>query len=319
MSSEGWVVSVVTTFLDAEKFLREAIESVRAQTFPHWEHLLVDDGSTDSSTRIAREYAVREPERFRYIEHSRHANLGISASRNAGIRAARGRMIALLDADDVYLPDKLERQVAILDAHSAAEMVYGPSLNWHSWTGRLLDFARDRPRKLGCPPDTLVEPPVLLRRLLDRKAWPPIPCSVLIRRAAIERVGGFEDDFRSIYDDQVFFYKLLLEFPVFVEGQGRDRYRQHPESICHRAIRSGVWVRGRVPNPVSEVFWRWMDAYFEKKNVTDPAIRRALARELRPYNNPALYRLMTSRWRVIRKPVQTAARFLDRFIPGPTS
>src|SRR5262245_39269876 len=95
------LISAITIFLNGDRFIREAIESVLAQTYQSWERLLGDDGSTDGSSAIALEYASRFPGRIRYIEHEGHHNRGMSASRNAGIRHARGRYIALLDADDV--------------------------------------------------------------------------------------------------------------------------------------------------------------------------------------------------------------------------
>src|SRR5215218_5812117 len=98
MSSES-LVSVIIIFLDAERFIEEAIESVFAQTYDDWELLLVDDGSTDGDTRIALEYAEQNPGRVRYLQHPGHQNRGMSASRNLGIGSARGEYIAFLDAD----------------------------------------------------------------------------------------------------------------------------------------------------------------------------------------------------------------------------
>ena len=86
------LVSVVIIFLNPGEFLSEAIESVFAQTYGNWELLLVDDGSTDSSTDVALQYAARYPERTRYLEHKGHQNRGMSASRNLGIRNARGNI-----------------------------------------------------------------------------------------------------------------------------------------------------------------------------------------------------------------------------------
>ena len=83
-------VSVVLTFWNEVQFLPEAIKSVMAQTYRDWELLLVDDGSTDGSSQIARNYAKMDSERVRYLEHENHQNLGISALRNLGNRAARG-------------------------------------------------------------------------------------------------------------------------------------------------------------------------------------------------------------------------------------
>src|SRR5438874_2256824 len=80
------LVSVVLIFFNAVKFLDEAIQSVYAQDYQHWELLIVDDGSTDASSQIARRYAESYPEKIRYLEHAQHENRGMSASRNLGIR-----------------------------------------------------------------------------------------------------------------------------------------------------------------------------------------------------------------------------------------
>src|SRR5262245_61406233 len=100
-------VSIVTPFLNAQRFIAEAIERVLAQTYDEWELWLVDDGSTDTSSDIARDYARRHADRIRYVDHPGHEHRGISASRLLGLRHSRGEYLAQLDADDVYLPDKL--------------------------------------------------------------------------------------------------------------------------------------------------------------------------------------------------------------------
>ena len=95
------MVSVITIFLNAEKFIQEAIESVLGQRHLDWELVLVDDGSIDASTGIAQGYARRYPNKIHYVEHENHENLGMSASRNLGIRESNGKYVAFLDADDV--------------------------------------------------------------------------------------------------------------------------------------------------------------------------------------------------------------------------
>ena len=131
MSSEP-TVSVVICFFDAERFLREAIESVFAQTFGAWELLLVDDGSRDGGPEIAREAVVARPDRVRILEHPGRENRGISASRNRGLEEARGRYVAFLDADDRWVERKLEEQVEILELCPEAAMVFGVTLDWRS-------------------------------------------------------------------------------------------------------------------------------------------------------------------------------------------
>ena len=81
---------MIMIFLDERRFIQEAIQSVLSQTYEHWELLLVDDGSRDGSSEIARRIATQYPAKVRYLEHTGHQNLGMSASRNLGVRHAKG-------------------------------------------------------------------------------------------------------------------------------------------------------------------------------------------------------------------------------------
>jgi glycosyltransferase involved in cell wall biosynthesis len=279
------VISIVTIFLNAEKFIQEAIESVFAQTYEHWELLLVDDGSTDASTGIALEYAQRHPDRVRYLEHAGHKNRGLSASRNLGLADARGELVALLDADDVWLPHKLERQVAILEAHPEAVMVYGPPKMWHSWTGNPSDAARDFvPEKHAGLIDTVVNPPLLFPLLLRDECVEPFPSGVLARRAAIEGVGGFEEGLR-LFDDTILYAKLCLDAPVFVASECWYKYRQHPESVTHHIYTErSQYQRGW------QMFVERLALYTWKRGVKDERVWEVLQEWLGYYPHPLFYR-----------------------------
>lgn len=103
---------------NTEAFVGKAIESVMAQTFDGWELIIVDDGSTDSSLRVAKRYAEAD-QRITVISNDSHTGMP-SAPRNYGIKHARGRYIAFLDSDDQWLPTKLERQLSLLDDDKVA-------------------------------------------------------------------------------------------------------------------------------------------------------------------------------------------------------
>lgn len=108
-------VSIITPAYNAARFLRETLDSAIGQTFSDWELLLIDDCSTDSTSEIIREYAKRDS-RIRPMKTV--ANTGIpSEVRNIGIRAAKGRYIAFLDADDIWLPNKLAEQLECIRGH----------------------------------------------------------------------------------------------------------------------------------------------------------------------------------------------------------
>ena len=104
------LVSIITPCYNGEKYLAETIESVLSQTYPDWEMLIVDDGSSDRSAEIAQRYADADPR----VIVMRQRNKGSAAARNKGIRYARGQYIALLDADDLWDARFLEKQIAFL-------------------------------------------------------------------------------------------------------------------------------------------------------------------------------------------------------------
>ena len=187
------LVSVVTIFLDEERFLPEAIESVLGQTYKDWELILVDDGSSDASTTIARELADKHPDRIRYVEHADHGNRGMSASRNRGLDEAAGRYITFLDADDVFLPDKLEQQVALLELRPEAEFVCGRAEWWYDWA------AGDEPAQPGqsrhdfvqsidLALDEVAPPPSILVAFL-RDEWASL-CDVMVLTDTARELGG---------------------------------------------------------------------------------------------------------------------------------
>lgn len=297
------IVSVVTIFLDEERFLAEAVDSVLAQTYRDWELLLCDDGSTDDSSRMAREYASAHPDRVRYLEHADHANRGMSATRNLGIAKARGRYLAFLDADDIWEPEKLEWQVELLDEHPEVAIVYGPSRIWHGWTGDPVDSARDDYRRLGFSPDRVVRGRDVLSRVLRGGAESPGTCSVLVRADAARAVGGFEERFRGMYEDQAFFAKLFLEQDAYITGVSHDRYRQHPDSTCQRAIRAGEH-HAELPSPARLEYLRWLREYLSRKS-SDRRLRADVARELFFSRHDTLARL---RYRIMEGAGRTAGR-----------
>ena len=220
------LVSAIIIFLNGEEFLAEAIDSVLAQDYRPIELLLVDDGSNAAATRLAQDFAHRHPEVVRYLDHPGHGNRGMSASRNLGVQHARGEFVAFLDADDVWLPEKIGEQVAILAEHPQVAMVYGKTQIWHSWDPRQSD-AKDFFYALGVAGNRVHPAPTMLAALVENRFQSPTTCNTIITRAAYLQLGGFEESFRGMYEDQAFFAKLYLRFPTYVSDRFWARYRQH--------------------------------------------------------------------------------------------
>lgn len=116
-------VSVIMPVHNAEPFIAQAIESVLAQTYPHWELFVVDDCSTDRSVDVVRTFVQRD-KRIRLLS-TRHSSGMPGTPRNEGIRQATGRFIAFLDSDDAWMPEKLEQQVRLFDEDSKTAIVFG--------------------------------------------------------------------------------------------------------------------------------------------------------------------------------------------------
>ena len=286
------LVTVVTIFLNGEKYLSEAVESVLAQRYTNWELMLVDDGSSDRSTEIAREYARRYPERIRYLEHPGHENRGMSASRNLGVRQGRGEYVAFLDSDDVWLPEKLAEHVAILEREPEAGWVAGGLMMWYSWAGTAEDRDRDVARELKTERDTLFRPPRLFCEFLRNGGALPGINSLLVRRVVIEAVGGSDERFRGAYEDQVLMTKLALTSPVYIASGCYDRYRQHADSQTAVDARNGEY-HPYLPHRLRRPFLEWVESYVDERSVEDAEVRRVIDDELRPYRSRMAF---ASRW-----------------------
>jgi glycosyltransferase involved in cell wall biosynthesis len=162
-----WTVSVIIPVYNGERYLAAAIESVLAQSHRPTEVIVVDDGSTDGSAAIARDFPP--------VQYTWQANAGTAAARNSGVALARGDLLAFLDADDLWTPCKLERQAAALQADPDLEAVFGHLQQFHSPE---LDDARKA--AIVCP--TEIVPACT-------------PGAMLIQRAAFFRVGLFNASF----------------------------------------------------------------------------------------------------------------------------
>ena len=226
-------VSIIVPFLDPlPSYFEEAIDSVLAQTYTDWELILIDDGSGPEALGIAERHASADPERVRIVVSGTQRPAGISAARNAGIAVARADYLALLDADDVYLPQRLERHLAALEEAPTAAMVFSDGLYWYTWGDP--PEKGDEVRRAGVRPG-VVHPPIFLARILRLRAEVPCTSSVTLRASAFATVGGYEPEWRGLYEDQVLYTKILSHFPVRYLPGVLAYYRRNLSSISRSA------------------------------------------------------------------------------------
>lgn len=281
MAEKTFLVSVIMPFYNTPPvFITEAIESILAQTYPHWELLLVDDGSTNAgSGKTAQAYASAHPDKIRCLEHPGHINKGLGPSRQLALEHARGDLIAFLDADDVWLPAKLMEQVSLFAAHPEVGMVYGRTRYWHSWTGNPQDIENDYLPPTGLAADAIMPSPELLILFIQQQIAIPCICSIIIRRELLEAVGKFEKGIRNFfYEDQMLYTKICLRAPVYVVDACWDYYRQHPDSGTHRTSEQG--------QALHQEYLYWLAGYLRQQQVENETLWQALNRQVWLHRQP---------------------------------
>jgi len=211
-------VSVVMSVFNGELFLSQAVESILLQTFRDFEFVVIDDGSTDSTPEILGEYAVRDS-RVRVI---RQANKGRAASLNIGIALAKGKYIARMDADDIALPLRLEKQIGFMELHPAIGLL-GAVTEVINNVGQLLTVTR--------PPQEDSEIKSVMLRYN-----PMCHPSVLMRKEVVHAAGGYRKALLDADD-----YDLWLRMGERTQFANLDepllRYRVHSNQVSIRNMR----------------------------------------------------------------------------------
>ncbi|WP_439883489.1 glycosyltransferase family 2 protein [Pontibacter sp. MBLB2868] len=282
------LISVIIAFLNEERFLAEAIESVLHQDYTNWEIILVDDGCSDKSVQIAKDYEKRFQGKIIYIDHEGHLNKGLSASRNAGIKKASGELIALLDADDVWLPSKLSAQVSIFQQYPTVAMVAEASLYWYSWNNPV---SQDIIIPVGASQNRVYQAAELLQYLYPLSTGAaPCPSGLIFTKQALELVGGFEEHFRKeyqLYEDQALLHKIYLKEQVYVSSECNNKYRQRVGSIVEKVHADGHYLS------VRRYFLEWLKGYLEQERMYVQNNKRLVLKALFPYRHPTMHYFTT--------------------------
>jgi|SRR5690554_850382 len=272
------LVSVIIIFFNSEEFLEEAIKSVISQSYNNWEILLVDDGSTDKSTEIAKIFSADFPEKIHYLEHPNHENKGMSASRNLGIKYSKGEFITFLDSDDIFLKQKLEEQLKIFYENPEVSVVIGGVKLWFSWYDQ---NKKDKIHSLQIPRGKYLQGEYF-KLFITQKAAVPGICSVMVRKSLIDITGGFENDFTGMYEDQVFLSKITIDGVVYVDSNYYELYRKHPNSNYQKSIAMGTVLQFK------KKFFTWLKEYVVIKEIKDNEIFYSIKKELWLCDHPFL-------------------------------
>lgn len=185
-------VSVIIPTYNRSWCLSEAIDSVLSQTYHNTELIVVDDGSTDETPALLARYGNR-------LRCLRQTNRGVSAARNHGIQAADGVLIALLDSDDTWQPDKLARQVDFFDRQPAAKICQTEE----TWIRR---GVRVNPKRRHRKPSGWIFEASLALCLVS-------PSAVMMRRELLEEMGGFDESLPAC-EDYDLWLRVSLRYPI---------------------------------------------------------------------------------------------------------
>lgn len=213
------LVSIITPAYNAEPYLEEAIKSAQAQVYQNWEMIIVDDGSTDGTAEIAKAHAAKDP-RIRYFYQT---NQRMASARNAGIALAKGQYIAFLDADNIFFPQKLEKQVACLESHPDCGICYGKIRHFYHGQSDVL-YENPRPQ----PMDDIFRH-ALYQNFIN-------VLSVMVRKEAFDKYGAFQPGWWGCDEHFVWInlsYHGIKFFPID-EVVGLERL--HRDSDSRQAI-----------------------------------------------------------------------------------
>jgi glycosyltransferase involved in cell wall biosynthesis len=235
-------VSVIIPVYQGDRFIAEAVESVLNQNYTNYEIIVINDGSNDNSCGVLQPYF----EKIRYVFQE---NQGVAAARNRGIQMARGELIAFLDQDDFWLPDKLALQVACFDAQPELGIVH---CGW---------------RRVNAIGQALGEVtawenvPVL--DLAGWLQWMPILLSaMLVKREYLQRVGGFDTKFKQACDVDIV-QRLALSgcktewvreiLTCYREHDRNDSLNTPLQATESWAVREQFFARSDIPEPIRQL------------------------------------------------------------------
>lgn len=214
------LVSVITPAYNAQDFIGETIHSVINQTYPDWELLVIDDGSTDETRKVVEKYLSDPRVRYLYQENQERA-----AARNLGIRHAYGKYIAFLDADDLWLPNKLKIQVEYLDRHPEVGLCFTH-----------YTLINSKGLSLGRQAINFVSGPDQFYSLLKGNFIPN--STVITPRCVLDKVGLFDESLPAFgSEDWDMWLRIARFYPIHLIDQPLALYRLHENNTSLERMR----------------------------------------------------------------------------------
>ena len=253
-------VTILTPLYNGEQYIEQAILGILGQSYRDFEYYIINDGSTDHGADIIRRITDK---RVNIIEQD---NKGAAAAINNGLRRALGEYVGFCDQDDIWLSDKLERQVAFLDAHPDADVVYSDA-RMADAEGKFLSETWMQSRRTSpCTGSSMCMLPLFERNFICA------PLVVLMRKKLFEDIGFFNETFSSAYDYEFWFRMLeadktveFIEEPLavwrtheFQESKNIRKAKIMLISILREFLRRNPEFKKRHP---TAVFKKWIKAY----------------------------------------------------------
>jgi glycosyltransferase involved in cell wall biosynthesis len=212
------LVSTIVPIYNGETYIANTIESILLQTYSNTEIVIVNDGSKDRSYQMLEPYLTFS--RVKYIEQE---NRGVAAARNTGIRNSSGELIAFLDQDDLWLPEKIEKQVKILLTHPEIALVHG-KFNFINETGSKIEpLWRQRVTSGFCYPQIFEHNKIGM-------------LTALVRRECIEEAGLFDEDI-AVTDDYLMWLKITYRHQIYYYDEPLAEYRYHSNNTSRDMVK----------------------------------------------------------------------------------
>jgi glycosyltransferase involved in cell wall biosynthesis len=285
------MIAICIPAYNAARFLPDTLATIKTQTFPDWELIVVEDGSDDGTELIVEKFAATVPQPVQYLRHAK--NQGLTTTRNTGIAAAKQAWIAILDADDLWEREHLSRCVETL-SQGDYSLVHGGSVLFESDSGHILEKRAPSTAVQDDLPCSVFTQDYIIQ-----------PSSVVLHKSLWESVGGFNTRFQHVEDLEMWLRCLRAGARIGYSGHLTCRYRKHAaamsgESYAMAAAFAEVYAQ--------HLDWEAIPQDIRKKRAGGSAM--AAGRLSWRKNPKQASRHFYEAWQIKRKPLAlTAALF----------